>query len=133
MRLGDIANEAAADQPKPLAGIRVLAIEQMAALPFGTQLLARLGADVVKVESPGTGDSGRGSMPAIDDPDGRRVGAASNVGVLPDEAGVRRRSNGHAGRGSSCRTPAVRWGPERWRPRRAPGSSSRIHCPLRYQ
>ena len=33
MRLGDIANEAAADQPKPLAGIRVLAIEQMAALP----------------------------------------------------------------------------------------------------
>ena len=41
MRLGDIANEAAADQPKPLAGIRVLAIEQMAALPFGTQLLAR--------------------------------------------------------------------------------------------
>ena len=75
MRLGDIANEAAADQPKPLAGIRVLAIEQMAALPFGTQLLARLGADVVKVESPGTGDSGRGSMPAIDDPDGRPVGA----------------------------------------------------------
>lgn len=49
MRLGDIANEAAADQPKPLAGIRVLAVEQMAALPFGTQLLARLGADVVKV------------------------------------------------------------------------------------
>lgn len=75
MRLGDIANEGAADQPKPLAGVRVLAIEQMAALPFGTQLLARLGADVVKVESPGTGDSGRGSMPAIADPEGRPVGA----------------------------------------------------------
>ena len=44
MRLGDIANADHADTPKPLAGIRVLAIEQMAALPFGTQLLARLGA-----------------------------------------------------------------------------------------
>ncbi|MCH1436176.1 MAG: CoA transferase, partial [Acidimicrobiales bacterium] len=75
MRLGATANDAAADQPKPLAGIRVLAIEQMAALPFGTQLLTRLGADVIKVESPETGDSGRGSMPAIEDPEGRRVGA----------------------------------------------------------
>ena len=75
MQLGEVANESAADRAKPLAGIRVVAIEQMAALPFGTQLLARLGADVVKIESPGTGDSGRGSMPAIDDPDGRKVGA----------------------------------------------------------
>ncbi|MGA8369127.1 MAG: CoA transferase, partial [Acidimicrobiales bacterium] len=37
----------------PLEGIRVLSMEQMQALPFGTQLLARLGADVVKVEAPG--------------------------------------------------------------------------------
>ena len=102
MRLGDIANEAAADQPKPLAGIRVLAIEQMAALPFGTPLLARLGADVVKVESPGTGDSGRGSMPAIDDPDGRRVGAtflrnnlnmADHNPVLQPDGPPKKRSN----------------------------------------
>jgi crotonobetainyl-CoA:carnitine CoA-transferase CaiB-like acyl-CoA transferase len=60
---------------RPLDGIRVLAIEQMQALPFATQLLGRLGADIVKVESPTTGDSGRASQPAITDPDGRTVGA----------------------------------------------------------
>ena len=44
---------------RPLEGIRVLAIEQMQALPYATQLLARLGADVVKIE-PLTGELGRG-------------------------------------------------------------------------
>ncbi|HIE68465.1 MAG TPA: hypothetical protein EYP97_10900, partial [Acidimicrobiia bacterium] len=34
------------DAPRPLDGIRILAVEQMAALPFATQLLARLGAEV---------------------------------------------------------------------------------------
>ncbi len=75
MKLGDVGNEPFADVPKPLAGIRILAIEQMAALPFATQLLARLGADVVKVEHPSTGDSGRGSVPFVTDPSGRQVGA----------------------------------------------------------
>jgi crotonobetainyl-CoA:carnitine CoA-transferase CaiB-like acyl-CoA transferase len=60
---------------KPLSGVRILAIEQMQALPFATQLLARLGADVVKVESIDGGDQARGSLPAISDPYGRRVGA----------------------------------------------------------
>lgn len=59
----------------PLAGIRILAIEQMQALPFATQLLGHLGAEVVKVEHPTTGDSGRGALPALDDVDGRKVGA----------------------------------------------------------
>jgi len=75
MRLGDVANAEFAHRDKPLAGVRVLAAEQMAALPFGTQLLARLGAEVVKVEPPESGDSGRGSMPSITDPEGRTVGA----------------------------------------------------------
>src|SRR3974377_572987 len=47
----------------------------MQALPYATQLLAHLGADVVKVEPPGSGDSGRGSLPAMTDPDGRKGGA----------------------------------------------------------
>ena len=75
MKLGDIANEAAAPFGKPLDGVRVLAAEQMQALPFATQLLARLGAEVVKVEHPTRGESGRGSSPSISDPDGRPVGA----------------------------------------------------------
>ena len=75
MKLGDIANEAFAGAPHPLDGIRVLAAEQMAALPFATQLMARLGAEVVKVERPGTGETGRQSQPSITDPEGREVGA----------------------------------------------------------
>jgi crotonobetainyl-CoA:carnitine CoA-transferase CaiB-like acyl-CoA transferase len=75
MRLGDVANAAAAGSGKPLDGVRVLALEQMQALPYATQLLARLGADVVKVENPKGGDLGRGSQPAMVDPDGRAVGA----------------------------------------------------------
>ena len=75
MQLGDIANAEALLNGKPLDGIRILAAEQMQALPFATQLLARLGADVVKVEHPVDGESGRGAQPAMDDPDGRAVGA----------------------------------------------------------
>jgi crotonobetainyl-CoA:carnitine CoA-transferase CaiB-like acyl-CoA transferase len=58
----------------PLAGVRVLAAEQMQALPYATMLLSRLGADVVKVEPPG-GESGRQSQPAMRDRAGREVGA----------------------------------------------------------
>ncbi|MPZ14385.1 MAG: hypothetical protein GEU73_08170, partial [Chloroflexi bacterium] len=39
-----------------LRGVRVLAFEQAAAGPFATHLLADMGADVIKVERPGTGD-----------------------------------------------------------------------------
>src|ERR1700688_4923067 len=45
---------------KPLADIRIIAIEQYAAGPFGSVQLADLGADVIKIEDPATGgDIGR--------------------------------------------------------------------------
>ena len=60
---------------RPLSGVRVLAVEQMQSLPFATQLLARLGADVVKVEHPIRGDLGRSSLPAVNDLSGNQIGA----------------------------------------------------------
>ncbi len=63
------------DTVLPLQGVRVLALEQMQALPFATQLLGRLGAEVVKVEHPRSGDLGRGSLPTMPGPDGEPMGA----------------------------------------------------------
>lgn len=39
----------------PLAGTRIIAVEQYGAGPFGTMYLADLGAEVIKVEDPGMG------------------------------------------------------------------------------
>jgi crotonobetainyl-CoA:carnitine CoA-transferase CaiB-like acyl-CoA transferase len=40
---------------KPLAGMRVIAVEQFGAAPYGTMLLAELGAEVIKVENGANG------------------------------------------------------------------------------
>jgi crotonobetainyl-CoA:carnitine CoA-transferase CaiB-like acyl-CoA transferase len=49
----------------PLAGIRILAVEQYGAGPFATMYLADMGAEVIKIEDPGSGDSSRQSGPHL--------------------------------------------------------------------
>ncbi len=63
--LADAAGPAAtSDRPAPaggsLAGVRVLALEQAVSMPFCSFALAEMGAEVIKVERPGTGDLVRG-------------------------------------------------------------------------
>lgn len=49
----------------PLSGITVLDFSRVLAAPLATQILAELGATVVKVERPGSGDETRGFEPRL--------------------------------------------------------------------
>ena len=56
-----------------LAGVRVLALEQYMSAPYCTLLLADAGAEVIKIERPGTGDPRR-SIPPFVERNGIRMG-----------------------------------------------------------
>ncbi len=61
----------------PLAGLRVIELARILAGPWAGQILADLGADVIKVERSGTGDDTRAwGPPFIDAADGGHLGAA---------------------------------------------------------
>lgn len=58
------------ERAPPLAGMRILAVEQYGAGPFGTSYLADLGAEVIKIENPAEGgDVGRHVGPYFFGPD----------------------------------------------------------------
>jgi crotonobetainyl-CoA:carnitine CoA-transferase CaiB-like acyl-CoA transferase len=58
---------------KPLQGITILDLSRVLACPFASMVLAELGAEVIKVEQPGSGDETRGFEPFAEGPEGARV------------------------------------------------------------
>jgi crotonobetainyl-CoA:carnitine CoA-transferase CaiB-like acyl-CoA transferase len=54
------------EMPAPLTGLRILDLSRLLPGPYGTELLAGMGAEIIKVESPQGGDYLRSTPPFVD-------------------------------------------------------------------
>ena len=63
-------------KPKPLSGIRVIELARVLAGPWACQIMADLGADVIKVEHPEGDDTRHWGPPFIEAADGSNLSAA---------------------------------------------------------
>jgi formyl-CoA transferase len=61
------------DLERPLDGVRVIGVEQYMSAPYCTMLLADAGAEVLKIERPGSGDPRRSIPPFAEGAGGKQV------------------------------------------------------------
>src|SRR5579871_2075813 len=71
------------DAAPPLAGVRVVELGSFVAAPAATRILADFGAEVIKVESPGTGDELRQWGELIETRDGQGISPWSSGSLEP--------------------------------------------------
>lgn len=105
-------------------GVRVLDLSRMLAGPYGSMLLADLGAEVIKIEEPGGGDPMRVMGPPFLDGDGQRE-SAYFLSVNRNKKSVAldlEKPEGRAVFHDLCRVADVVW--ENFRP----GVMSRLGC-----
>jgi formyl-CoA transferase/CoA:oxalate CoA-transferase len=105
------------------AGVRVLDLSRMLAGPYGSMLLADLGAEVIKIEEPRGGDPMRAMGPPFLGPDGRE--SAYFLSINRNKKSVALDLERPEGRGvfhELCRVSDVVW--ENFRP----GVMARLGC-----